>query len=503
MRLLIRGGTILTLDTDNTVLPTGDVLIEEDRIIAVGSLLPVDSTSVDRVIDAHARLIIPGLVNAHIHSEENLLRGAATGYPNELWNLDIYPPIGSFPVEPRLHYLRTLLGAMEMVKGGVTAVQDHSRSWLQSPYAGADIAYIQAYADMGMRVSLAINLIDRPWHAALPDLARRLPADLAEKLLGDGASPAWQMQGNVDDLVQLCRETINRWHGYAGRFSVALGPSAPQRCSAELWGRIGDLSRATGLPIHTHLMETRIQRLLADREYGGSMVRFLDDLGVLGPHTSLTHAVWITPAELELIRERNCCVVHNPVCNLYMGSGVMPLTQMTAAGIPLALGTDGLAANGSYSMFESMKLAALLATTTTPDYRQWPTAPHVLRMAVQGGARSFGAAGDFGAIAVGQKADLVLLNQQSLTFTPLHDPVNQLVFGEQGRNVEMVVINGEIVLENGRLVTVDEDAILAEVADYAAHWQRRRAEVVVAGRGLFPILHQLYEEACGHIHPTG
>lgn len=493
MSILIRNGYVLTLDSDHRVYERGDVLIQGETIEAVGSALSVDPSAVEHIVEAEGKLVMPGFINAHMHSGEGLTRGLVAGLPNELWNLWTYPPLGASPIGARLLYLRTMLDAIEMIKGGVTTVQDHSREWFLSPEANAEDAYFAAYTESGLRLSLAINIINRPWHEIFPDLPRLLPPEVVEAMLG--TSSHWHIDP-VDDIVQLCERTIRRWHGYQGRFSVALGPSAPQRCTEELLGRLGDLARSEHLAIHTHLLETHIQADLSRRHPAGSFVRYLRALGLLGPRTTVAHAIWLSEGDIQILGEAGCCVVHNPVCNLYLGSGIMPFARLAEAGVRLALGLDGTSSAGRLSMFEVMKTAALLHTTT-PDYARWPTAQQVLRMATQGGAYSIGYEGRLGALAPGQLADVILLDLHSPAFTPLHHLPNQLVYSETGRSVETVIIHGKLVMEDRHLLTLDEAAILAQLrtlwAEYQAHHQRG----VEASQRLFPALCQVHRTASG------
>lgn len=493
MSILLKNGYLLTLDSADRVIERGDVLIRGSVIEAVGPDLAVDHSSVERVIDAKGKLVAPGFVNAHMHTGEGLTRGLVSGLPNELWNLWTYPPLGANPIGARLLYLRTLLDAIEMIKSGVTTVQDHSREWFLSPESNAEDAYFAAYAEAGLRLSLAINIINRPWHEIFPDLPRLLPPEVVEAMVG--ASSHWHIDP-VDDIVRLCERTVSRWHGYQGRFSVALGPSAPQRCTEELLGRLGDLARADHLAIHTHLLETHIQADLSRRHPAGSYVRYLQALGLLGPRTTVAHAIWVSDADIQILGEADCCVVHNPVCNLYLGSGIMPFARLAEAGVRLALGLDGTSSAGRLSMFEVMKTAALLHTTD-PDYGRWPTAQQILRMATQGGAYSIGHEGRLGALAPGQLADVILLDLHSPAFTPLHHPSNQMVYSETGRSVETVIIHGKLVMEDRRLLTFDEAAVLAELRALWPEHQARHHHTVEVSQRLFPALRHVHRAAAG------
>jgi cytosine/adenosine deaminase-related metal-dependent hydrolase len=491
--LLIKGGHLLPLDDTDFLAASGDVLVENDQIVAVGTDLTVPTDRHVDQIDATGKLVMPGLVNAHLHSSENLLRGLAAGLPNELWNLRVWPPLGQSFWEPRLIYLNTLLGAMEMVRGGITTVQDQDPAWHQSPYGDAATSFVHAYTDLGMRANIVTDIVDRPWHTTIPGLLQKLPADLRAQLTDRHHADHLTVRSAADALA-LCKMAIQRWHGYKGLITVSVGPSALTRCSEEFLVQAGELARTQAVPFYLHLLETRLQMLDCQQRYGGNTAEYLSSIGLLGPRTSLVHATHATDADIALFAAASCTVVHSPVSNLYLGSGVMPYAHMAASGLQIAIGTDSMAATGRLSMFENMKLAATLHAVTTPDYDRWPTARQILHMATSGSARSAGLEKQIGRLIPGMKADLILLDLNKLSFTPVNNLVNQLVYSENGRSVETVIINGRVVMMNQKFTGIDEGALLEELRASLPDVQSTHQAAWTASQPLFPFVDQIYRQ---------
>ncbi|MBI2323170.1 MAG: amidohydrolase family protein, partial [Chloroflexi bacterium] len=230
------------------------------------------------------------------------------------------------------------------------------------------------------------------------------------------------------------------------------------------------------------------------RLYGGSVVAYLDRLGFLSPRVSLAHAVWLTPDDIATVARTGAAIAHNPMSNLNLGSGIAPVPAYLRAGIPVGLGTDGYS-GGNHAMFEAMRLAAALHTVHTTDYAQWLRPPDVLRLATHGGATVAQLAGGGGALAVGRRADLVILGADSPALTPLNDLVDQLVYCERGAAVETVVVNGEVVVQGGRVATVDEPAILAEARRLAERLTERNRALFAFAREHEAHIHRAYFSA--------
>jgi 5-methylthioadenosine/S-adenosylhomocysteine deaminase len=318
---------------------------------------------------------------------------------------------------------------------------------------------LQGYLDVGLRVCSAPMIWNRPFTRTMPYMDAILPGEDREEL--DGAPPA------VHAIVDFHRRLVTDWDGREGRVHVALAPAGPQRCTDELLRAFAAASEAEGRPMHSHILETKVQAVAARELYGKTMVAHLRDLGVLSPRLTAIHAVWLSRDDIAMLAEAGSTVAHNPICNLKLLSGVAPVPRLLEAGVTVALGTDNPSANDSSSLWDSVKFAALLQSLDGPMPRATSAARAALRMATAGGARSMGLADDLGAVEAGRRADLVLLDLGTLGFVPLNDPVRQVVYCENGGSVRTVIVNGRVVVDGGKLTTIDLRALGEEGGELA------------------------------------
>ncbi|MEM1345153.1 MAG: amidohydrolase family protein [Pseudomonadota bacterium] len=455
MTILVRNARVLTFDAEDRDLPRADVLIEGTQIAAVGPDLQPPPGPVE-VIEAAGKLLMPGLVNAHLHSPANLLKGALDDAPLEIFMLYEVPPMGDTPESGRINYLRTILGAIEMLKLGVTSVHDDA-FFNPTPTEETIDAVMGAYADAGMRATVALDQPTVVEYEKYPFLEELLPDE--EKALMRAA-----LRQSDAELLALYEEFIARWHGReGGRLRCSASCSAPQRVGPDYLLALTELARRHDLPFNIHILETRLQRVLGREKFGKSLVRYVDDLGALDERKVVIHSIWVDEADLAAMARAGCVVAHNPISNLKIGSGVMPFRVIRDAGIPVCIGTDEAAVDDSANLWLAGKQAALLARLSTPDWERWPKAPEILECMIRGGARSMRLSDRIGAIAPGYEADLILLDLDTIAFTPLNDIRRQLLFCETGASVRMTMVAGRIVVRDGRLLSVDEDAIRAEI----------------------------------------
>jgi cytosine/adenosine deaminase-related metal-dependent hydrolase len=224
------------------------------------------------------------------------------------------------------------------------------------------------------------------------------------------------------------------------------------------------LAEELDLQVHIHVLETRMQALSGMRMYGRTLPDHLAEIGFLGPRVHFEHGIWLTERDVELVAGAGTTIVHNPVSNMKLGSGISPVPRLLAGGINVSLGSDGMCSNDGNDMYATLKVAALLHKLWAVDYEEWLGAREVWRMATEGGARPAGEDG-VGRIEAGRRADLALLDLDSLVFTPLNDPLLHVVFSSTTSAVRSTMVGGEWALRDGRVTRVDEDAILAEARE--------------------------------------
>ena len=464
MRLLISNAAVVTVNDHDDILEDAALVIDGQwiRYVGPGHLAPPGPY--DRTLDAGRMVCVPGFINAHCHSPANLRRGLLPGRPLEIWLFQQRSVSGH--MEPEDYYAAALLGAMEMLKTGTTTVLDHFPTSQAVPFHGAAEA-IQAMRELGIRHLMALTLSDKAFAETIP----------LEKVEISRLGPTANLRGgairDAKTWLSVCERFISDHHNPDRLTSCCPGPSAVQRCSDELLVGAARLARQGGMPLHMHLAETAAQKVMGLRLYGTSLVGHLHDLDILGPNVSLAHSVWVDQEDIDRIAASGAVPVHNPASNLRLGSGLAPLSQMLSSGVQVALGTDGAASNDGQNMFDAMRLASLIHNPAIADYERWITPLQVLRMATRWGAQAVGL--PIGALASGRLADIVLLKRDAPSFTPLNDVVRQLVFCENGSSVDTVIVNGEVVVEEGRLVRTREERIL-EMAE-------RSARRLQAGRG--------------------
>jgi len=494
--VLIKAGRVYN-DDDPSDRPTrADILIVGDRIEAVQPNLAEQLTGpdglsfsgrpLDCVIDASDRLVLPGMVNAHYHSHDTLLKGCFETIPRETWLLNALPPNYSrrSPAEIRA---RTLLGAVECLRAGITTVQD---MLTLAPIDAEDVeTVLQAYEDAGLRCVFALQTGDVHGAKVTPFWEEIFPDAVASGLSGVVANNT-----GAAALAGAQRALHDRFARRSTTLSWGLAPSSPERCSPDYLRALAELAADLDLPIFTHIYESRATTLIARQKFApwnGSLVSYLSEHGLLSPRTSLAHGVWMRPEEIEAVAESGASVVLNPVSNLKTRSGVAPIGQYMAAGINLGLGCDNDSCSDAQNLFQAMKAMAGLAAVSSVEDEQ-PTARDALLAATAGGARALGLDKSIGRIRPGLKADLTLLRLDDPAFIPFNSAARQTVFSECGRAVDTVFVNGRILVRDGRCTTVDEARLRDEVEDAMAALREEIAAVSARTEALKPQLQEAH-----------
>ncbi len=471
-RTLIRGGQVYDHDGDVHKPARADILIQGDTVVAVGAAAA--SAGADDVIDASARLIMPGLINAHYHSHDVLCRGLFEELPLEFWLLYTLP-LGANRSNEEVR-ARTLVGALECMRCGITTVQD--MLGLVPLTDGQTDVVIDAYRDAGLRVVFSPMVWDIP-PVAMMRHADSLPPDVAE-MLGNQPRP-------IRDQLDYLEQQFKR-HPASGTLHWALAPFAPQRCSPAMLEACAGLAEQHDLPVYTHVYETRGQRLIARelfKKHGGSLIGYMADCGLLTRRLNIVHSVWISPAEMEQLAAADAGIVLNELSNMKLKSGIPPVLDMRRSGVRLGLGCDNCSGTDVQSVFQAMKMFCLTAAVSDPE--PGPGLAHeVLRHATLGNARTAGLAHCLGAIKPGYKADLVFIDLNDVAYLPYNSAARQLVYTEAGRGVASVMIDGRLVIKERAVQTIDEEALRREVASLMRHFIADYDDIVKTRQAALP-----------------
>jgi cytosine/adenosine deaminase-related metal-dependent hydrolase len=413
---------VVTLDSSRRVLDA-DVLVENGRIKNIGR---ADGRAGGRakptVIDCRGLIVLPGLIQAHIHLCQTLFRGLADDLSLEAWLAQRIWPLEAAHTEASIH-ASAMLGAAELLLGGTTAILDMETV----RHTGAAF---EALESIGIRATAGKCLMDAPTNPA----SLREPTDQA-----------------LEESAELCA----RWHGSAGgRLRYCFAPRYAPSCTGPLLRAVSDLAERAGATIHTHAAETVLELDTVKRETGHDEIAYLDSVGISGPRTALAHCVWLDKDGIARLARQATNVVHCPSSNLKLGSGIAPIPEMLAAGCRVGIGADGAPCNNRLDAFAEMRLAALLQKPRLgPDALP---APQVLELATLGGARALGLESEIGSIEVGKCADLIVLDLAGPHTQPEEaDLISRIVYSARAADVRHVVVDGRIVVRDGELKTAD------------------------------------------------
>ncbi len=467
-RTLIRGGQLYDHDGDVHKPALADILIEDDKIVSIGADLATDA--VHEVVDASGRLVVPGLINAHYHSHDVLCRGLFEELPLEIWLLYTLP-MGADRSKDEVR-ARTLVGALECLRCGITTVQD-MLGLVPLTDEQTDVV-IAAYREAGIRVVFSPMVWDIP-PIAMVRGRDSLPPDVQE-MLGNKPRP-------IREQLDYLEHQLKR-HPAGGTLHWAVAPFAPQRCTPKMLQGCAELADKHDLPVYTHVYETRGQVLIARERFAdhdGSLISYMDDVGLLGPRLNIVHSVWISRRELDRMAAADAGIVLNQLSNFKLKSGIAPVCDMRRSGVRLGLGCDNCSGTDVQSVFQAMKMFCLVAAVSDPE--PGPGLAHeVLRHATIGNARTAGLADRLGAIRPGYKADLVFIDLNDVAYLPYNSAARQLVYTESGRGVTSVMVDGRMVVEDRVVKTIDEEALRREVAGLMRHFIADY-DAVVASRG--------------------
>jgi 5-methylthioadenosine/S-adenosylhomocysteine deaminase len=426
--LLIRNGTVLTMDAAGTRIADGAVAVTGERIAAVGPAAGFADWRAARTLDARGGLILPGLINTHTHAAMALFRGLADDLPLMTWlNDHIFP--AEAKLTPDMVRVGTRLACAEMIRSGTTCFCDMYLF---------EAAVAEAARQCGMRAVVGEVFFDFP-------------------------SPNY---GPLDQGFAYAARLLERWKEDP-LIRVAVEPHSPYLCAPELITRAARLAEDHGALLVIHLSETRAEVAQIQQKYNRTPTGHLANIGVLSPRLVACHGVVLTAEDIALLKQHDVKVSHNPESNMKLASGVAPVPDLLAAGVCVGLGTDGCASNNNLDLFTEMDTAAKLHKVQRLD----PTvmdAATVLAMTTRAAARVLGLEQEIGSLEAGKRADLIVVDTRQPHLTPMYDPVSLLVYAARGSDVCHSVINGRVVMEDRRLLTIDEAQVLADARQAAA-----------------------------------
>jgi len=419
--LLVLGGTIVTMDASRRVIDDGAIAVRKGRIIGIGSRAEIErSYTAPKKISGAGKLITPGLINGHTHIPMVLFRGLADDMDLQEWLTKYIFPAEAKNVNEEFVRAGTRLGLAEMIRGGTTTYCDM--------YYFED-AIAEETSAAGVRGVLGETLIDFP--------------------VADNKT-------NAEGMAYV-EKFVSRWKGN-DLIVPAIAPHAPYTVSEDHLKAVRGFSDRTGAPIVTHVSETKREVDDSVKAKGASPVAYLDRIGFLNERVIAAHAVWPQGNDINILKQRRVGVIHNPQSNMKLASGVAPVPRMMDEGVLLGLGTDGAASNNDLNMWEEMDTVAKLHKVFSGDPKVI-SAQQAFELATIRGAAALHLEKEIGSLETGKRADILIIERDSLNQIPLYNIYSDLVYATKGSDVESVIINGRIVMQDRRLLTLNEVAI--------------------------------------------
>lgn len=435
--LIAYGDYVLTMQQEVRLIEKGAVAVQDGEIIAVGPATEIEAGfRSDQVINGTGKVLMPGLVNGHTHSSMVLFRGMADDLPLMTWLQDYIFPMEGRYVDKALVEAGTRLACWEMIKSGTTSFVD----MYFYPDVIADVV-----VDCGLRAVVAAPMIDFP-------------------------SPGFK---GWDDSFEAGRSFASRWKGKHPRVTPALAPHAPYTVSKDHLEAAFAAARDIGVPVSIHVAEDQAEVKTISERYGVSSIELLSGLGMLDQQTVAAHVVWPTDDDIMRLAGSKTGAVHNPTSNMKTGAGVSPVAKMLAAGVNVGLGTDGAASNNDLDLWQEIRLAALIHKGVSHD-PTLVTAIQALDMATRMGADAAGLGAAVGVLEPGRRADMIQVSLASPKFDPLYNIISHLVYVATSADVVTSIVDGVVLMEQGRVSTIDIDKVRSSVASIA---QKIRADL--------------------------
>jgi len=425
---VIHNCTIITVNPEFEIIEYGIICIRNGRLEQISTKThDQELPDSNKIIDAKGGIVMPGLINTHTHLPMTLFRGLADDLPLNTWLNEHIFPAEKKHINPESVRYGTLLACSEMLLSGTTTCCDGY--FLEETVA-------EAVSDSGMRAVLGQGIIDFP----APGVA-----DPSE---------------NIKTAVEFAK----KWLGVSPNIIPSIFCHSPYTCSTRTLKDAKTAADNKGLLFQIHVSETKQELNQIQSEHRMTPVKYLDSIGILDANTLCAHCVWIADYDIEIIAKQNAKISHNPESNMKLAAGVAPIPRCLDSGITVGLGTDGCASNNNLDLFQEMDTAAKLHKVVNHD----PTvmdAKSVITMATIAGAKAIGLGNETGSIEVGKQADLIIIDTDKPHLTPLYNPVSHIVYAAQGSDVRDVLVAGEFLVRNRKLLTLDPDDILERVTE--------------------------------------
>ncbi|TCO75259.1 5'-deoxyadenosine deaminase [Marinisporobacter balticus] len=424
--LVIKNGNLVTMNKNKEIL-SGDLLIEDNRIKSIGSKLDVNA---DEVIDADGMVVIPGLIQTHIHLTQSLFKGQADDLELLDWlKKRIWPLEGSHTEES--NYISAKLGIAELIKGGTTSIIDmetvnHTESALN------------AVLESGLRAHIGKCMMD--YGQGLPDA----------------------LMENTEASIKESERLLKIWHQRGnGRIKYAFAPRFVVSCTEKLLLKVRDLAKNYDVMVHTHASENQGEIAFVQKDRGMRNIVYLHKLGLTGENLILAHCIWLNEEEMKILADTGTNIAHCPNSNLKLASGIAKIPELLNMGANVSIGADGAPCNNNLDMFAEMRSAALIQKARLLEPTTMP-ANRVFEMATIGGAKAMGLESEIGSIEIGKKADLAIINLRNIHNAPHENTeiISKLVYSASARDVMTTIVDGKILMKNRELTTLSESSVM-------------------------------------------
>ncbi|MFQ6051254.1 MAG: amidohydrolase family protein [Candidatus Hydrothermarchaeota archaeon] len=416
MNDLVVMGNVLT---PYEIIKDGAIGISGDRIVEIGKIGEIKG---EEKIGGENKIVMPGLINTHTHLSMTLLRGIADDMPLMDWlQREIWPREAKLTGKHCYH--GALLGCLEMLKSGTTCFADMY-------FFMDDVA--KAVKESGIRAALSYGILE-------------IDEETGKKMFNSA------------------KKFVKKWKK-SERIIPMFGPHTPYTCSEEMLVRVRKAASKEKVGIHIHLNETKEEVEKIKKEKGKYPIEYLNDIGFLGPDVLAAHCVWLNNEEVNILKEKDVKISHNPISNMKLGSGISPVEKLIKKGITVSLGTDGVASNNTLDLFEEMKVCALLQKADSLDPTTMPV-DTVIKMATSYGGKALKT--NSGSIEIGKKADLIVIDPKIPRLTPMHSIKSHIVYATHGDDVEDVIVDGKVVMRGGEVLTLDEEEVIERAEEFA------------------------------------